>query len=105
MDKAWRKSEGIAKLQSSFKPPKRFSVYRKQALIHVVATLQTLRAMSEDMADIRERVAAPHLVGASVPVEVHMKSIGMGLERLREGRVRAKLLEEEAVKRVLSMEY
>jgi hypothetical protein len=84
---------------------KGLSIYRKQALIHVVATLQALRAMSKDMEDMRERVAAPQLVGSSVPVEVHMKSIGMGLERLREGRVRAKNLEEDAIKRVFSMEY
>lgn len=83
---------------------KGLSIYRRQALIHVVAALETLRAMSEDMADMRERVAAPDLVGSKVPVEVHMKSIRMGLERLKEGRIRAKRLEEDAVRRVLSME-
>jgi len=83
---------------------KGLSIYRTQALGHVVSALQTLRAMSNDMEDMRERVAAPDLVGSSVPVEVHMKSIRMGLERLREGRIRAKHLEEDAVKRVLPME-
>ncbi|CAA7267048.1 unnamed protein product [Cyclocybe aegerita] len=81
---------------------KELSVYRKQALAHVTAALMTLRSMSEDMEDMRERVAAPDLLGPSVPVEVHMKSIRMGLERLREGRVRAKRLEEEAVRRILN---
>jgi len=76
--------------------------YRKQALVHVVAALQALRAMSEDMEDMRERVAAPNLIGSNVPAEVHMKSIRMGLERLREGRIKAKKLEEDAVRRVLS---
>ncbi|KAF8905067.1 hypothetical protein CPB84DRAFT_1676925 [Gymnopilus junonius] len=75
--------------------------YRKQALVHVVAALQVLRTMSEDMEDMRERVAEPNLVGPNVPVEVHMKSIHMGLERLREGRTKAKRLSEDAVRRVL----
>ncbi|KDR78981.1 hypothetical protein GALMADRAFT_64512 [Galerina marginata CBS 339.88] len=77
--------------------------YRKQALVHVVAALQALRAMSEDMEDMRERVAAPNLIGSNVPAEVHMKSIRMGLDRLREGRIRAKKLEDAAVRRVLSL--
>ncbi|TFK40184.1 hypothetical protein BDQ12DRAFT_648526 [Crucibulum laeve] len=77
--------------------------YRKQALVHVVAALQTLRSMSDDMEDLRERVAAPDLVGSKIPVEVHMKSIKIGLERLKEGRIKAKSLEEDAVRRVLSI--
>lgn len=83
---------------------KGLGTYRQQALVHVVAALQTLRAMSEDMEDMRERVAAPDLIGDTVPVEVHMKSIQMGLDRLREGRIRAKKLEEDAVRRVLSVD-
>lgn len=78
--------------------------YRKQALVHVVAALQTLQSMSEDMEDLRERVAAPDLVGSQIPVEVHMRSIKNGLERLREGRIRAKHLSEEAMYRVLGGE-
>ena len=109
LEQLWSKIGGNRKTLQGFDHHlnllKGLSDYRKQALIHVVATLQTLRAMSEDMTDMRERVAAPQLVGESVPVEVHMKSIKMGLERFREGRIRAKRLEEEAVKRVLSMEY
>ncbi|KAF9471519.1 hypothetical protein BDN70DRAFT_888041 [Pholiota conissans] len=75
-------------------------VYRQQALVHVGAALQTLKAMSADMEDMRERVAAPELMGRTVPVEVHIKSIQMGLERLREGRIHAKKLGDEAAQRV-----
>lgn len=77
--------------------------YRKRALVHVVTALQTLQAMSEDMEDLRERVAAPELAGSSIPVEVHMRSIQVGLERLKEGRLKAKEREEEAIKRVLAV--
>jgi hypothetical protein len=77
--------------------------YRKSALVHVVSALQTLQAMSEDMEDLRERVAAPELTVGKIPVEVHMKSIKSGLERLKEGRLKAKKREEEAIRRVLSI--
>ncbi|ESK95361.1 hypothetical protein Moror_3886 [Moniliophthora roreri MCA 2997] len=83
---------------------KGLGVYRKQALVHVVTALQTLRALSDDMEDLRERVTAPELVGDSVPVDVHLKSISLGLERLKESRVKAKEREEEAVRRVLQVE-
>ena len=82
---------------------KELKTYRKQALARVVSALQTLQAMSADMEDLRERVARPALAGSKIPVEVHMKSINLGLERLRESRVRAKELDEAAMRRVLSM--
>ncbi|KZP22540.1 hypothetical protein FIBSPDRAFT_1016802 [Athelia psychrophila] len=66
--------------------------YRRRAL-----------AMSEDMQDMRERVAAPELVGSRVPVEVHIRSIRSGLERLKEGRVKAKEREEEAIRKILTI--
>ncbi|KAJ7126825.1 hypothetical protein C8R44DRAFT_779661 [Mycena epipterygia] len=75
--------------------------YRKQALVHVVSALQTLTQMSEDVENLRERVAAPELVGSRIPVEVHIKSIQGGLERLKEGRSKAKVKESEAMKKIL----
>ncbi len=48
---------------------KGLAAYRRQAFIHVVAAMQTLQAMSEDMEDMRERVAAPDLIGTRIPVE------------------------------------
>ncbi|KAG5647327.1 hypothetical protein DXG03_000395 [Asterophora parasitica] len=82
---------------------KNLGLYRKRALAHVVAALQSLNAMSADMDDMRERVAAPELTGSRIPIAVHMKSIKSGLERLKEGRVRAKRLEEDALRRVLGI--
>ncbi|KAL0579319.1 hypothetical protein V5O48_002717 [Marasmius crinis-equi] len=83
---------------------KNLGEYRKQALVHVVAALQTLRALSDDMEDLRERVTAPELVGETVPVDVHLRSISIGLERLKESRVKAKEREEEAVRKVLQLD-
>lgn len=104
----WTKLGGNRKTLRGFEKHlillKDLSGYRKQALVHVVAALQTLQSMSEDMEDLRERVAAPDLVGSQIPVGVHMRSIKNGLERLREGRIRAKHLSEEAMYRVLGGE-
>jgi hypothetical protein len=77
--------------------------YRKQAQAHVVAALQTLNSMSEDMEDLRERVAAPELVDGRIPLHVHIESIQSGLQRLQEGRVRAKEREEEVMRKVLGL--
>lgn len=78
--------------------------YRTRALAHVAAALQTLQGMSEDMEDLRERVAAPEIVGDRIPVEVHMKSIKAGLDRLTEKRYQVREREEAAVKRILGIE-
>lgn len=75
--------------------------YREEALVHVISTVQTLQALSEEMEDMRERVATPNLIGAAVPVEVHINSIQTGLGRMRNGRMQARRLAEEALGRVL----
>ncbi|THH32243.1 hypothetical protein EUX98_g1928 [Antrodiella citrinella] len=75
--------------------------YRRRAQAHVVAAMQTLQGMSEDMEDIRERVAAPEIVGERIPIEVHIKSISAGLERLTQKRIKAQEREEEAMRRML----
>lgn len=75
--------------------------YRDRALAHVVAALHTLEAMAEEMEELRERVAAPQLVGETIPIDVHMKSLRSGLERLKGRRAGAKRMGEEIVKQVL----
>jgi len=82
---------------------KNLSWYRKQASANVAGALQILRAMSEDIKGIWERVAAPEPMGSSVPVKFHVKSIEMGLKRLQEGRLRAKQLDDDAMRMVMSL--
>ena len=77
--------------------------YRKRALAHVVATLQTLGALSADMEELRSRVAAPDIVGDRIPVEVHVKSIRGGLDRLKDGQMRARDREDETIRRVMGI--
>ncbi|KAF7789182.1 hypothetical protein EIP86_000119 [Pleurotus ostreatoroseus] len=78
--------------------------YRKRATAQVSAALQTLQGMSEDMEDLRERVAAPDLMGEQIPVSVHMRSIQGGLDRLQADRNRFKRYEKEAIRRMLETE-
>ena len=77
------------------------SVYRKKARAHVTAALQTLHAMSDDLEDLRDRVAAPGIVGGKVPLHVHIESIKNGLERLKEGRTRAREVGDATARKIL----
>jgi hypothetical protein len=72
--------------------------YRVRAAAHVAGALQALTAMSEDMENLRERVTAPELIGDKIPLEVHIKSIRAGLDRLREDRTRVREREREREK-------
>jgi hypothetical protein len=75
--------------------------YRKQAQTHIITVLQMLYAMGEDMEDLRERAAASELVDQQIPIRVHIESIQSGLQRLQEGRMRAKEKEEDVTRRAL----
>ncbi|TEB24730.1 hypothetical protein FA13DRAFT_1638267 [Coprinellus micaceus] len=77
--------------------------YRKTAQARVAATLYVLQGVSEDMEDMRQRVAAPSLAGSRMKPEVHMKSIREGLDRLTEGRRRARILGEKAQREALGV--
>ncbi|KAJ3822678.1 hypothetical protein F5880DRAFT_1624104 [Lentinula raphanica] len=78
--------------------------FRKQALAHVVSALQILRALSDDMESMRERMVMPELVGSQIPLEVQISSIQHGLERLRDSKALAKEREDGAIRKVTSLE-
>ncbi|KAF7424467.1 hypothetical protein PC9H_009774 [Pleurotus ostreatus] len=76
--------------------------YRKKALALVVSSLYTLRELSEDIENLRERVVEPDLIGSQVPVVVHIESIKAGLGRLQEGRINSKERQDYFVKKIMS---
>ncbi|KAJ2921936.1 hypothetical protein H1R20_g15149, partial [Candolleomyces eurysporus] len=80
------------------------TLYRKHASAHVVAALHTLQSVNQDMEDMRERVAAPNLAGSRIAPEVHMNTIKHGLERLKEGRTRARQIGEAALRKALGID-
>jgi hypothetical protein len=64
--------------------------YRGRALSHVEAALQIMETMDANMEELRQRTAAPRLVGDAIPIDVHIKSLKSGLERLKGIRTSAK---------------
>ncbi|KAH9923321.1 uncharacterized protein B0H18DRAFT_878727, partial [Fomitopsis serialis] len=63
--------------------------YRQQALAHVVVTRDALQMLVADVEELRDRSAAPGIVGERMPVEALIRSVSYGIERLKEGRRRA----------------
>lgn len=108
LQQLWTKLGGNRKELKSFerhlKLLKELASYKKQAQAHVIAALHTLQGMSQEMDDIRERVAAPDLSAPQIAPEVHMKSIQLGLERLKESRIRAKELDYQATRKILGVD-
>ena len=78
--------------------------YRRKALGHVAATLETIQTLDADMEELRTRVAAPDIVGDKIPIEVHIKSIQAGVDRLKEGQMRAALRQEERLGKILEID-
>ncbi|KAJ3915358.1 hypothetical protein F5877DRAFT_81916 [Lentinula edodes] len=85
--------------------------YRKRALIQVISSLQALRALSNDMEGLREQMSKPTLSGQTIPVEIHTKSIELGVRRLKSSRALAKekgdaarqsFLEDETTKKIFT---
>lgn len=61
--------------------------YRRVAWAHVQTTIMKLQAIRAQLEDLRERVGSPETVGTDkVPLEVHIDSINLGIERLEEQR-------------------
>ena len=91
----WTKLGGnkrkIKKMDLNLGLLKNVEKFRRKALAHVAATLQTLYTLDANMEDLRTRVAAPDIVGDKIPIEVHIKSIKAGVDRLKEGQMRASL--------------
>ncbi|KIW18643.1 hypothetical protein PV08_02932 [Exophiala spinifera] len=77
--------------------------YRKVAWAHVSATILKLQAMGAELEELRVRVGSAELLRdrRDVPLSVHIESIRLGVERLEEGRERARKLEQSHVRRVI----
>jgi hypothetical protein len=77
--------------------------YRRKALAHVVATLQTLHALDADMEELRTRAGALGIIGDKIPIDVHINSIKAGVERLKERQLRASLECGASVSKILEI--
>lgn len=79
---------------------KNMTSYRTVALAHVVAALEALTTMSQEMEELRQRVATPN-PGMDVPIEVQIRSIEAGVARLRFDRQRVQSADRISVERLL----
>ena len=75
--------------------------YKRKALAHVTVILETLHTLDADMEELRARMAAPDIVGDKIPLEVHIMNIKAGVDRLKEGQVKANLRYGENVAKLL----
>jgi len=102
----WTKLGGnrssVAKLDQQIQLLKEVGQYRRLAWAHVTTTMVKLQAIRDNLEDLRERVAMPETVGARVPLEVHIDSINLGIERLEQQRDASRRVEAESYSRVLS---
>lgn len=94
-------SKKLGKLDSQLKLLKQVNTYRQSALAHVSGTLVKLQAMSHDLEDLRERIGGVEMV----PLSVHIENIEMGVERLEQGRTRARELESDMMRRTSEKGY
>ncbi|KAJ9613046.1 hypothetical protein H2200_002987 [Cladophialophora chaetospira] len=77
--------------------------YRKVAWAHVSATILKLQAMGAELEELRTRVSSAEVLRGhkEIPLAVHVENIRLGVQRLEEGRDKARKLEQGHVRRVL----
>lgn len=80
---------------------------RTSAVAQVSALVVELEAIQAGLGDLRERVAAPKLLQASLgsstplPLSIHIETIDRGIERLEAARVRIRAAEDDRVREAL----
>ncbi|KZT60989.1 hypothetical protein CALCODRAFT_448139 [Calocera cornea HHB12733] len=103
----WTRLGGNRRQLANFKSHRTLIVnirsYRSRAVGYVTSTLVQLQQLSSDLEDLRDRVSTPLLSNpdTNIPLEVHVNSIRKGIERLAEGRTRAKAREDSYLRQLL----
>ncbi|PPQ65824.1 hypothetical protein CVT24_012051 [Panaeolus cyanescens] len=92
----------LRKFQENLDLLKEVGTYKQQAQGHVMSARQALLHMQTTMEDMRQRAADPMLMGPVVPVEVHIRTINMALDRMKQTRLLAREVEERIYKREYS---
>ena len=102
----WTKLGGnrssVKKLDQQIQLLRDVGAYRRIAWAHVTSTIVKLQAIRDNLEDLRERVAMPETVGTeTVPLEVHIDAINLGIQRLEEQRDTSRRVEADNYARVL----
>ncbi|KAK5732420.1 hypothetical protein LTR17_010596 [Elasticomyces elasticus] len=101
----WTKLGGnrssVSKLENQLTLLKEVTAYKRLAWAHVTTTIVKLQGIQATLEDVRERVAGPEVLGERVPLEVHIESINLGIERLERQREEGRRGEMEGYARVM----
>ena len=76
----------LADLDKRVQMLKEIGDYRTDAKAHVDKSLVAVQQLGDDMEELRVRVAAPAIIEDRIPIEVQLRSIQSGLERMRSTR-------------------
>ena len=93
-----RNSKG--KLDKQMQLLKDVGAYRKLAWAHVSGTILKLQQIQAGLEDLRERVVLPDTL-PEIPLEQHIDTIQLGVQRLEEQRNEARKLETETYRRIM----
>jgi len=93
----------ISKVDRQLNLLQQVGIYRKVAFAHVSGTILRLQAIGAELENLRERVGAPELLRdrSDIPLSLHLDNINRGIERLEDGRSRARKLENEHIQKSL----
>ncbi|KAK4891300.1 hypothetical protein LTR27_010103 [Elasticomyces elasticus] len=101
----WTKLGGnrssVSKLENQLTLLKEVTAYKRLAWAHVTTTIVKLQGIQATLEDLRERVAGPEVLGERVPLEVHIESINLGIERLERQRDEGRKAEMEGYGRIM----
>lgn len=91
----------IGKFDSQLRLLGHVATYRKSAIAYVSGTMIKLQGMSAELEELRDRVGGVELLGGrrGIPLSVHIENIELGVERLEQGRNRAKEIESDVLRK------
>ena len=97
---------GVARMERQLEVLGDLGKYRKLAWAHVSGTILKLQAIAANLEDLRERVARPETVGVreELPLEMHVREIVMGVERLEAVRDQGRRIEGQRLRSILDRE-
>jgi hypothetical protein len=101
----WTKLGGnrssVQKVENQLALLRQVGTSRQTAWNFLQATLIRLQEIAAGLEDLRERVAAPEIVGTDVPLQQHIQVIQMGVERLEIQRDNSRTLQMESYRKIM----
>jgi hypothetical protein len=101
----WTKLGGnrssVQKVEDQMALLRQVGTSRQTAWNFLQATLVRLQEIASGLEDLRERVAAPEIIGTDIPLQQHIHVIQMGVERLESQRENSRELQMESYRRIM----